>query len=105
MVQLVDELIGLNQAARILGYSPSGLRRIVEATRRRTAGRSVTGPTIKFFQPGPRGEIKFSPQWIKEFIAENTVDPAAKPRPATRRTRKRSSLATTPDTHGFDVGA
>ena len=64
-------LVSLEDAATMLGYTPSGLRKIINRTR---AGKP--GPTIQFFQVG-KGPIKFRPEWIDEFIAANTVKLAA----------------------------
>ncbi len=34
------------------------------------------GPTIKFFQSGKWGAIKFRKVWLDEFVATHTNDPA-----------------------------
>ena len=57
-----DSLIGLEEAAQILGYKPSGLRKIVAKRR------------IQFVQHG-RGPIKFRREWLDEFINANGGGP------------------------------
>jgi hypothetical protein len=64
-----DELLTLNEAAKVLGYTASGLRRIVNRTK---AGGQ--GPTINFLQVG-QGPIKFRHEWLDEFIKANTLSP------------------------------
>jgi hypothetical protein len=67
-------LLTLEEAAEQLGYSVSGLRKIVNSTK---AGK--IGPAIQFFQVG-RGPIKFRQEWIDEFVEANAVIPM-RPRP------------------------
>lgn len=84
------ELIGLREAARILGYTEKGLRKIVGRSRARAAGARTHGPTIKFFQTGKGGLVKFRPEWIDEFVDQHTVDPSEPAKePAARPRRKR----------------
>jgi hypothetical protein len=64
-----DDLLTLNQAATQLGYSTSGLRKIVNRTKE---GRS--GPQIQFFQIGG-GRIKFRQEWLDEFVLSNSIEP------------------------------
>lgn len=71
---MTEPLLTLEEAAKLLGYSASGLRKIVNRTK---AGK--VGGTIQFFQLG-RGPIKFKREWIDDFIAANTTIPA-QPRP------------------------
>ena len=51
-------LVSLNDAAKILNYSVSGLRKLV--TRR----------AIKFYQRTPHAPIKFKREWLDEFVAD-----------------------------------
>jgi hypothetical protein len=69
-----DPLLSLDEAAKLLGYSPSGLRKIVNRTK---AGKQDAA--IQFFQVG-KGPIKFRREWIDDFIAANSVIPR-QPRP------------------------
>ena len=39
----------------------------------------VKGPTIQFFQPGPRASIRFRQEWLTDFIKRHTVNPTATP--------------------------
>lgn len=93
------QMIDLIEAARQLGYSPKGLRKIVERSRAKANGKPTHGPTIKFFQAGPRGAIRFRPEWLDTFIDENTIDPHAArrepPKPRQRQTAAKIG-------HGFD---
>ena len=68
---VLSPLLSLEDAARVLGYSPSGLRKIVRRSRE-----GKPGPTIQFFQIG-NGPIRFRPEWIDAFIAANTITPKA----------------------------
>jgi hypothetical protein len=68
-------LLTLEEAAAQLGYSASGLRKIVNSTK---AGKGGAG--ILFFQVG-RGPIKFRQEWLDEFVEANAVVPI-RPRPA-----------------------
>lgn len=49
-------MLNLRQAAEKLGYSTSGLRKLVNRG------------AIRHFQPGPRARIKFRVEWVEEFI-------------------------------------
>ena len=80
-----DELIGLAEAAKILGYKTAGLRKI------------VTQKRIKYVQHG-QGRIKFRREWLDEYVNANTSGPDdIKRSPAQRR---RPSINFTPR-HGF----
>jgi hypothetical protein len=86
-----DALIGIEEAAQILGYSVSGVRKIINRSRRRLRGEPVAGPTIRLFQAGPKGPIKSKRQWIDDFIRANTSDPSAVAlHPETQSKRHRS---------------
>jgi hypothetical protein len=89
MVAMIkDKMVGLQEAAEMLGYTSSGLRRIVEDSRRKSSGQNVRRPTIKFFQPGKSAEIKFRPSWLDDFVAANTIDPMTVPQPSCAAPRK-----------------
>ncbi len=93
-------MLDITEAAKRLGYSPKGLRKIVERSRAKANGSPTHGPTIKFFQAGPRGAIRFRPEWLDSFIAENTIDPHAArhvPPKSHRPQRAESKIG-----HGFD---
>ena len=93
------QLIGLREAARMLGYTEKGLRKIVARSRARVAGARTHGPTIKFFQTGKGASVKFLPEWIEEFIAENTVDPSRPSETTCGRARKRRPSAASALSH------
>lgn len=71
---MTEPLLTLEQAAELLGYSASGLRKVVNRTK---AGK--IGGTIRFFQVG-KGPIKFKREWLDDFVADNTTVPK-QPRP------------------------
>jgi len=104
-----EPLISLEDAAHLLNYSVPGLRKIVNRSRRKLAGEPVAGPTIQFFQPGPKAPIKFKSQWIDDFIQQNTCDPsqAVPPRPTPqRKTIGQKTEVVPPDARrdlGFDA--
>ena len=91
------QLIGLREAARMLGYTEKGLRKIVERSRARAAGLRTHGPTIKFFQTGRGSPVKFRLEWIEEFVEGNTIDPeqtihARGPSPRKKRLNPKSAV-------------
>jgi hypothetical protein len=93
-------MLDIIEAAKQLGYSPKGLRKIVDRSRAKARGAETRGPTIKFFQAGTRGSIKFRPEWLETFIAENTIDPqAVRCEPAAPRKPRRAPGKIG---HGFD---
>jgi hypothetical protein len=65
------DVVSLNEAARILGMSASGLRKVV----RRGA--------IRFSQSRPHSPIKFRREWLGEYVerGSQTGEPAAKRQP------------------------
>jgi hypothetical protein len=69
-----EPLITLEEAAELLGYSASGLRKIVNRSK---AGK--IGGTIRFFQVG-KGPIKFKREWLDDFVTANSTMPT-QPRP------------------------
>jgi hypothetical protein len=85
----------LEEAAKLLDYSASGLRKIVNRTK---AGGE--GPQIRFFQVG-NGPIKFQKEWIEEFVAANTTGPKdVMPMPSHKAAVKRREPSGA--NHGFD---
>jgi len=58
-----SQLLNLAQAAELLNYSASGLRKLV---RRRA---------IQYFQARPHAPIKFRREWIEAFIEAGSVAP------------------------------
>jgi hypothetical protein len=78
------ELITLSEAAKRLGYSAWGLRKIVTRSKRREA--AGLPPLIKSFQLARRGPIKFRHEWLDEFIEANSTVavPPSQPPPAKR---------------------
>lgn len=66
-------LLGLNDAARILGYKAAGLRKIVKRGE------------IQFVQNGS-GPIKFRREWLDDFIEGNARREVANRSPAQKRT-------------------
>jgi hypothetical protein len=89
---MVDEpLLNLAEAAALLGYAPSGLRKIVNRTKR-----GEQGGAIRFMQVG-RGPIRFRRAWIEEFIEANTTGP----KPVERSPVQRRSPSIEPR-FGFD---
>ena len=83
-VEPSDDMVSLNQAAKILGMTPSGLRKLVERTKHR-----ASGPSIEFLQTGRWGRIRFKRQWLEAFVAEHSHKQVK--RTAGRRAPKRSS--------------
>lgn len=68
-----SELLNHQQADDYLGYSASGLRKIVNRTK---AGK----PGIRFSQVG-NGPIKFKREWLDEFTVANLTAPRPKAKP------------------------
>ncbi len=89
---MLDEpLLSLNEAARLLGYKASGLRKIVARTKR-----GATTHAIQFFQIG-RGPIKFRREWVEAFIESNAAGPKPVLCPPARERGEQSKLVA-----GFD---
>lgn len=80
-------LLGLNDAARILGYRAAGLRKIVKRGE------------IQFIQNGS-GPIKFRREWLDEYIEGNARQEGSKRSPAQKRTTP-ASIRIEPQ-FGFD---
>src|SRR5258708_1467905 len=67
-------LLSLAQAAEYLGASESGLRKIVERSRRLLAtGRP---PLIKWCQHGRWGRIRFRAEWLEAYIDGGCPEPS-----------------------------
>ena len=85
-------LVGLKQAANLIGYTPTGLRKIVDRSRDKASGKTAAGPVIRFFQTCKSAPIKFKIEWIEEFIRRYSVDPEANaPGPRGSTTRRTAS--------------
>jgi hypothetical protein len=85
-----DGLLSLDEAAGILGYSTSGLRKIVRRTRN-----GQTGAAIQFCQVG-NGPIRFRREWLDTFIAANATAPQRDipmPMPKAVRCNRRSTAS------------
>src|SRR4051812_34666405 len=89
-------MLSLDEAASLLGYTPSGLRKIVRRTRQ-----GKCGATIQYFQIG-QGPIRFKPEWLDDFVAANSYLPArptpATPTPRVARCKSRSIASNGPGT-------
>lgn len=98
-------LIGLEEAANLLGYTPIGLRKIVNRSRDKASGKTTAGPIIRFFQTCKSAPIKFKIEWIEEFIRRYSVDPDATPPgprgSTTRRTASGAAQLQGQYDHGF----
>jgi hypothetical protein len=92
-------LISLEDAARMLGYTAKGFRKIVDRSRAKAAGHRTHGPTIRFFQATKGAPIKFKPEWIEAFIAEHTFDPHPVAQPEKTRVRPTAPIG---DNAGLD---
>lgn len=90
-----DELLTLDEAAKVLGYTASGLRKIVNRTK---AGGQ--GPTISFVQVG-QGPIKFRHESLDEYIKANTVSPQGVERQPKKEPAPSPVIAIEPR-YGFD---
>jgi hypothetical protein len=64
-----ERMLTVEEAARQLGYKPSGLYKIIGRTRK-----GKPGPQLQFYQLG-KGPIKFKQQWLDDFIDDNSVIP------------------------------
>ncbi|MEN6406803.1 MAG: hypothetical protein ABFC77_10055 [Thermoguttaceae bacterium] len=71
-----EELIGFEEAARILGIGERNLRKIIQRSRERIDGKWTSGPTIRFFQCHAKAAIKFRRKWLDDFIDGHTHDPS-----------------------------
>jgi hypothetical protein len=100
MVAAADGMLDIRDAAAFLGYKGTkALRKIVDRSKAQAQGARAKGPTIKFFQVGPRAPIRFQRQWLLEFIDDHTVDPSMAATGSKPVKRKRCL----PDaSHGFD---
>jgi hypothetical protein len=78
-------VINLRQAAELLGYSESGLRKL------------IARGDIRYFQVRPHAPIKFRQEWLDEFIDRGT-----KPSEPETRTRTTKPKPPTVGSFGFD---
>jgi hypothetical protein len=91
-----------------LGYGPSGMRKLIERSKRRLQGHPVKGPTIRFFQPNPGDEIKFRSEWLEDYIDACTHDPEKAPlktlvaKPKREKDRRPGSALRAMSDNGFD---
>ena len=84
----IAELLTLQEAASILGYSVKGLRKIVDRSRAKASGARTRGPTIRFFQAVKGSPVKFRQEWLEEFIEQHTVNPSnGVPKPRKHRSK------------------
>jgi hypothetical protein len=65
-----EGMLSLRAASKLLGYTESGLRKLVDKKR------------IEYFQAKRWGPIKFKREWLDSFVAGHAT---AAPRPATAR--------------------
>ena len=72
-----DYLISLDTAATQLGYSVSGLRKLIRKK------------AIQFFQISPHAAIKFRQEWLDEFVEAKTIKPSRPlpPKPKPKKVR------------------
>jgi hypothetical protein len=90
---MTEPPLSLVDAAQLLGYPASGLRKTVNRTKW-----SGQGPKIRFFRVGS-GPITFTREWIEAFLDAHTViSGLIKCSPAQRRERNLSQTVQ----HGFD---
>jgi hypothetical protein len=68
-------LLSITEAAPLLGLTASGVRKLVDRSRRAASGERVNGPTIRFYQPTKGACIRFKREWIEEFVDRCTVEP------------------------------
>lgn len=102
-----EPLLNMKQGAMRLGYSLSGMRKLIERSKRRLQGYPVKGPTIRFFQPNPGDEIKFRSEWLQDFIDACTRDPEKVPlktvvaRPKLKKDKRPGSIMRALSKSGF----
>jgi hypothetical protein len=85
-------LLNLQQAARDLGLTPSGLRKL------------VAKKEIRYFQRKAHSPIMFRPEWLEEYVEKHTVaskDDLTDVMPPTRRRRQAKSESPGSDVCGF----
>jgi excisionase family DNA binding protein len=58
----MQKLLNLNEAADVLGYSVSGLRKLIRANR---------GP--RYTRAGQRGQFRFKQEWLEEFVEQGAT--------------------------------
>lgn len=70
----MNKMLGLIEAAEILGYSPDKLRKIVQRTRHLNRQGRPDPLGIKFSQRG-QGRIMFKIEWLDEYVERHAIDP------------------------------
>ena len=84
-----DRMLNLREAAGYLGYTVHCLRKVVNRSRCSHNGQGVRGPTIEFFQSGPKSTILFRREWLDQFIEKHHVRAGLPTPPAFRKPRRR----------------
>jgi hypothetical protein len=69
----------MKEAAEYLHCSVSGLRKLIDRSKRRQRGHAVKGPTIMFQQPYPGADIRFRRNWLVQYIEKTTCRPEVAP--------------------------
>ena len=104
MVAATTDWFTLPDGAAYLGLSPSGLRKIVDASRSKQQGADVRRPTIKYVQYGTDAAIQFKKEWLDEFLVSHTVDPnKVERRSVAKRPGRKPTLRMVSAAHGIDV--
>ena len=83
-------MISLSEAAELLGYSTSGLRKLVAKR------------AIQFFQARPHSPIKFKREWLNEFVEAGSIKPGAPAAVQQRRKAKVGPAQVDGSRFGFD---
>jgi hypothetical protein len=105
MVAATKDWLTLPEGATYLGLSPSGLRKIVDASRLKQQGADVRRPTIKYVQFGKDAAIRFKREWLNDFLVSHTIDPATQVTLVSIAKRPGRKITSRPmrETHGIDV--
>jgi hypothetical protein len=74
-------MLDLKQAAELLGYSTSGLRKLVRRG------------DVRVFQARPHAPLKFRPEWLDEFIEARSTTPSEAPAQQRRRAKPAPPVA------------
>lgn len=74
-----EPLLSMKEAAQYLGLTMAGMRKLVARSQQRLRGLPMNGRTIMFYQAVPRGDIKFRPRWLEDYIDRCTHDPESAP--------------------------
>lgn len=92
----MEGYLNLQQAAEYLGYSPSGLRKLVDRSRKLMQHGGE--PELRFAQGRKRGKVLFRREWLDDFAREVVEVRVA---PVTKR-RKAPKIPTNSTSHGLD---